>query len=167
MLDEIALAAEAVAESDPPVGGLLVSSVQEVGARKCVVVAASRPAQAALAEWLAPSGVFVLTAGGLRLSDVFGHNARNNVAEVLAAPPSREPSNWSQRYKANLEKLASGDANKVAEVVRDLRHRNKERGLSAGERVVTTNQYRLQPGTGVQVVEPTSAKFAEANKPTS
>jgi len=36
--------------------------------------------------------------------------------------------------KANLEKLASGDVNKVAEVVRDLWRRDKERGLSAGEK---------------------------------
>src|SRR5260370_27544062 len=42
--------------------------------------------------------------------------------------------NWSRRYKANLEKLASGDVNKVAEVVRDLWRRDRERGLSAGEK---------------------------------
>ena len=28
--------------------------------------------------------------------------------------------NWSRRYKANLEKLGSGDLAKVAEVVSDL-----------------------------------------------
>ena len=38
------------------------------------------------------------------------------------------------RYKANLEKLASGDVNKVAEVVRDLWRREQDRGLSAGEK---------------------------------
>ncbi len=44
------------------------------------------------------------------------------------------PTNWSRRYKANLEKLASGDVNKVAEVVRDLWRREQDRGLSAGEK---------------------------------
>jgi CarD family transcriptional regulator len=33
-----------------------------------------------------------------------------------------------------LEKLASGDVNKVAEVVRDLWRREQDRGLSAGEK---------------------------------
>ena len=47
---------------------------------------------------------------------------------------TEEPTNWSRRYKANLEKLASGDVNKVAEVVRDLWRRDQERGLSAGEK---------------------------------
>jgi CarD family transcriptional regulator len=42
--------------------------------------------------------------------------------------------NWSQRYKANLEKLASGDLVQVVEVVRDLARREASRGLSAGEK---------------------------------
>ena len=41
---------------------------------------------------------------------------------------------WSQRYKANLEKLASGDLVQVVEVVRDLAGREANRGLSAGEK---------------------------------
>ncbi|HTJ32976.1 MAG TPA: CarD family transcriptional regulator, partial [Dactylosporangium sp.] len=50
------------------------------------------------------------------------------------APHTEEPTNWSRRYKANLEKLASGNPLKVAEVVRDLWRRDRERGLSAGEK---------------------------------
>ncbi len=42
--------------------------------------------------------------------------------------------NWSQRYKANLEKLASGDLVQVVEVVRELAEREASRGLSAGEK---------------------------------
>ena len=45
-----------------------------------------------------------------------------------------ESLNWSQRYKANLEKLASGDLVQVVEVVRDLAGREASRGLSAGEK---------------------------------
>jgi RNA polymerase-interacting CarD/CdnL/TRCF family regulator len=40
----------------------------------------------------------------------------------------------SQRYKANLEKLASGDLVQVVEVVRDLAGREASRGLSAAEK---------------------------------
>ena len=42
--------------------------------------------------------------------------------------------NWSQRYKANLEKLASGDLIQVVEVVRDPAKREASRGLSAAEK---------------------------------
>jgi hypothetical protein len=43
-------------------------------------------------------------------------------------------SNWSRRYQANLEKLASGDLVRIVEVVRDLTEREASRGLSAGEK---------------------------------
>src|SRR5215469_14245071 len=66
--------------------------------------------------------------------DVVGQEGLERVFEVLRAPHTEEPTNWSRRYKANLEKLASGDVNKVAEVVRDLWRRDRERGLSAGEK---------------------------------
>src|SRR2546425_5449061 len=66
--------------------------------------------------------------------DVVGQEGLDRVFEVLRAPHTEEPTNWSRRYKANLEKLASGDVNKVAEVVRDLWRREKDRGLSAGEK---------------------------------
>jgi CarD family transcriptional regulator len=56
------------------------------------------------------------------------------VFDVLRAPFIEEPTNWSRRYKANLEKLASGDVIRVSEVVRDLYRRDKDRGLSAGEK---------------------------------
>jgi CarD family transcriptional regulator len=66
--------------------------------------------------------------------EVVGEEDLEKVFQVLRAPHTEEPTNWSRRYKANLEKLASGDVNKVAEVVRDLWRRDRERGLSAGEK---------------------------------
>ena len=52
----------------------------------------------------------------------------------LREPYVEEPTNWSRRYKANVEKLASGDVIRVAEVVRDLSRRDTDKGLSAGEK---------------------------------
>jgi RNA polymerase-interacting CarD/CdnL/TRCF family regulator len=46
---------------------------------------------------------------------------------------SDEAIGLSCRYKANLEKLGSGNLAKVAEVVSDLDVREREAGLSAGE----------------------------------
>ena len=66
--------------------------------------------------------------------DVVGQDGLERVFEILKAPHTEEPTNWSRRYKANVEKIASGDVNKVAEVVRDLWRRDRERGLSAGEK---------------------------------
>ena len=66
--------------------------------------------------------------------DVIGQEGLDQVFEVLRTPYAEEPTNWSRRYKANLEKLASGDVIKVSEVVRDLWRRDQDRGLSAGEK---------------------------------
>lgn len=66
--------------------------------------------------------------------DVVDQAGVERVFDVLRAPYTEEPTNWSRRYKANLEKLASGDVIKVAEVVRDLSRRESDRGLSAGEK---------------------------------
>ena len=66
--------------------------------------------------------------------DVVDQAGLERVFDVLRAPYTEEPTNWSRRYKANLEKLASGDVIKVAEVVRDLTRRDADRGLSAGEK---------------------------------
>lgn len=66
--------------------------------------------------------------------DVIGKEGLERVFDVLRAPVIEEPTNWSRRYKANLEKLASGDVIKVSEVVRDLWRRDQDKGLSAGEK---------------------------------
>jgi CarD family transcriptional regulator len=66
--------------------------------------------------------------------DVIGREGVEKVFDVLRSPFTEEPSNWSRRYKANMEKLASGDVIKVSEVVRDLWRRDQDRGLSAGEK---------------------------------
>jgi CarD family transcriptional regulator len=92
--------------------------------------------------------------------DVVDRTGLDRVFEVLRAPHTEEPTNWSRRYKANLEKLASGDVNKVAEVVRDLWRRDKERGLSAGEkrmlakaRQILVSELALAEGTNEDKAE--------------
>ncbi|MHA2789830.1 CarD family transcriptional regulator [Corynebacterium sp. S7] len=66
--------------------------------------------------------------------DVVGKEGLEKVFSVLRETDVEEAGNWSRRYKANQERLASGDINKVAEVVRDLWRRDQDRGLSAGEK---------------------------------
>ena len=92
--------------------------------------------------------------------DVVDHEGLEKVFEVLRAPYTEEPTNWSRRYKANVEKIASGDVNKVAEVVRDLWRRDRERGLSAGEkrmlskaRQILVSELALAEGTNEDKAE--------------
>jgi len=71
--------------------------------------------------------------------DVVGKDGLEHVFEVLRQPYTEEPTNWSRRFKANSEKLGSGDVIRVAEVVRDLSRRDSQRGLSAGEKRMLSN----------------------------
>lgn len=66
--------------------------------------------------------------------DVVDKKGLKEVFKVLRAKNAEEPSNWSRRYKANVEKLHSGNVIKVSEVVRDLWRRDQDRGLSTGEK---------------------------------
>ena len=54
--------------------------------------------------------------------------------EVLRKRDVHEPANWSRRFKNHQEKLKSGDVYQVAEIVRNLALRDRQKGLSAGEK---------------------------------
>ncbi|CCI83800.1 CarD family transcriptional regulator [Corynebacterium otitidis] len=66
--------------------------------------------------------------------DIVGDEGLKELFSVMRETDVEEASNWSRRYKANQERLASGDVNRVAEVVRDLWRRDRNKGLSAGEK---------------------------------
>ena len=55
------------------------------------------------------------------------------VFDLLGEEEGRVSEIWSQRYKANLAKLTSGDIYQVSEVVRHLSLRVKEKGLSVAD----------------------------------
>ena len=68
------------------------------------------------------------------LREVINDEEVEEVFSVLRAKEARMPTNWSRRYKNHSEKLRSGDIYQVAEVVRNLSIRDKDKGLSAGEK---------------------------------
>ncbi len=68
------------------------------------------------------------------LRDVVSKREGKKVLDVLREDESKMPANWSRRFKTNVEKIRSGDIYQVAEVVRNLAIREKDKGLSAGEK---------------------------------
>lgn len=71
-----------------------------------------------------------------------GHRVRalsisGRIREVLSAIPGLEidrTTNWNRRYRENLNRLKSGDLLEVARVIKGLMWRDREKGLSNGER---------------------------------
>lgn len=68
------------------------------------------------------------------LRDVINSEEVDKVMLVLRQECTAMSTNWNRRYRSNLEKIKSGDIYEVADVVRNLASREREKGLSTGER---------------------------------
>src|SRR5215471_12525616 len=56
------------------------------------------------------------------------------VNKVLLGGSTEMPKNWNRRFKHNRDKMKTGDILELAEVVRNLALRDREKGLSTGEK---------------------------------
>ena len=65
------------------------------------------------------------------------------VVEVLEANETEMSNNWNKRYKENMEKMKSGSIYEVADVVRNLSYKQKEKGLSTGEKKMLNNAKQI------------------------
>ncbi|HEX6971005.1 MAG TPA: CarD family transcriptional regulator [Limnochordia bacterium] len=65
------------------------------------------------------------------------------VFAILQGEKTKMSQNWNRRYRANMEKIKSGDIFEVAEVVRNLSLRDREKGLSTGERKMLDNARQI------------------------
>ena len=64
----------------------------------------------------------------------------NRVLKILEADETEMSQNWSERYRENLDKMKTGDIFEVADVVRNLSFKQKEKGtLSTGEKKMLNN----------------------------
>lgn len=77
------------------------------------------------------------------LREVIGRDGVKKVFRILKENGSTMSTNWNRRYRANLEKIKTGDIYEVAEVVRNLILREKEKGLSSGERKMLHNARQI------------------------
>ncbi len=65
------------------------------------------------------------------------------VLEVLEANETEMSNNWNKRYKENMEKMKSGNVYEIADVVRNLSYKQKEKGLSTGEKKMLINAKQI------------------------
>ena len=77
------------------------------------------------------------------LREIIDDDGISRVVEVLKGDKSKMSTNWNRRYRANMEKIRSGDIFEVAEVVRNLAIRDAEKGLSTGERKMLDNARQI------------------------
>ena len=70
---------------------------------------------------------------------IIDKSAAEKVFGVLEANETEMSMNWNKRYRDNMDKMKSGDIYEVADVVRNLSFKQKEKGLSTGEKKTVTS----------------------------
>jgi CarD family transcriptional regulator len=65
------------------------------------------------------------------------------VYDILSHEQTEMESNWNKRFRANMEKIKGGDIAEVADVYRNLFIRDRERGLSTGERKMLSDVQQM------------------------
>jgi CarD family transcriptional regulator len=82
-------------------------------------------------------------AEGIGVREVIGVESVSKVLEVLKEHKRDTNCNWNKRYRENMIKIKTGDIYEVADVVSSLMAREKEKGLSTGERKMLNNAKQI------------------------
>ena len=75
--------------------------------------------------------------------NIINKDSANKVFQILEANETEMSNNWNKRYRDNMEKMKSGDIYEVADVVRNLAFKQKEKGLSTGEKKMLNNAKQI------------------------
>ncbi len=82
-------------------------------------------------------------AEGIGVRDIIDKETAGKVFKVLQTDSTEMSMNWNKRYRDNMEKMKSGDVYEVADVVRNLSFKQKEKGLSTGEKKMLMNAKQI------------------------
>lgn len=74
---------------------------------------------------------------------ICGREQLDQVRDILRHSAPVWEDNWNRRYRANMDKIKSGDICQLAEVVRNLSLRDAVKGLSAGEKKMLDNAKKI------------------------
>ncbi|WP_130808002.1 CarD family transcriptional regulator [Senegalia massiliensis] len=77
------------------------------------------------------------------IREVISLEELEQVLAVLGDDKTKMPQNWNRRFRANMDKIKSGDIFEIASVVRNLLIRDREKGLSTGERKMLNNAKQM------------------------
>ncbi len=89
--------------------------------------------------------VMVPTANAAQIGvrSVISKNDVEKVFNILEDNETEMSNNWNKRYRDNMDKMKSGDIYEIADVVRNLSLKQKEKGLSTGEKKMLNNARQI------------------------
>lgn len=74
---------------------------------------------------------------------VISHHEMDEILAILRGESTEMSANWNRRYRENTDKLKTGDAREVAEVVRNLLRTDREKTLSTGEKKMLSSARQI------------------------
>ena len=112
-----------------------------------------------------PGGVKVMVprnqAAKQGLRNIISQDEVERVFSVLETDETAMSDNWNKRYRDNMDKMKSGDIYEVADVVRNLSFKQKEKGLSTGEKKMLNNAKQILVSELVLVENTTSNEMEQ------
>lgn len=82
-------------------------------------------------------------AENIGVRDISDKSVVDEVFKVFDMSIDEEKVSWSKRYRDNMEKMKTGDLVEIADVVRSLSFKQKEKGLSTGEKKMLGNAKQI------------------------
>ncbi len=75
--------------------------------------------------------------------EIIDKSSADKVFNILLKDETEMNKNWNKRYRDNMDKLKSGDIYEIADIVRNLSFKQKEKGLSTGEKKMLVNAKQI------------------------
>ena len=75
--------------------------------------------------------------------NIIDKDSADKVIHVLEQESTEMSMNWNKRYRDNMEKMKTGNIYEVADIVRNLSFKQKEKGLSTGEKKMLLNAKQI------------------------
>jgi CarD family transcriptional regulator len=75
--------------------------------------------------------------------DIISEKEADQLLDDFSNYECDETTNWNKRYRENMEKIKSGSVTSVAYVVKALMLRDKDKGLSTGERKMLSSAKQI------------------------
>ncbi len=74
---------------------------------------------------------------------IIDKESANKVYGVLEKDSTEMSMNWNKRYRDNMERMKTGNIYEVADIVRNLTFKQKDKGLSTGEKKMLLNARQI------------------------
>nr|WP_297171402.1 CarD family transcriptional regulator [uncultured Agathobaculum sp.] len=101
----------------------------------------------------------------LGIRPVCSREAAEEFLNRLGGMPRSESKSWNQRYRENMLHIRSGNLHELGQVIKDLACRDKERGLSTGEKkMLASARQILASELSIALERPLTSVIAEIDR---